>query len=271
MPGTSIAKNKNGVELHFDEGPHEYYTLGADGHKTTYTSVTELVGRFFPKFDADAIAPRVAAKRGVSTEDILREWRETADAACKFGTRVHECAEDTLRGNPLRNTPVDAREAETFKQAVAIAEKIRGKSEVLGIEKVTFIEHLKLAGTVDLFVRNKCKDGTYKYWILDYKTNKKIEQDNPFQKFGYPPFQNMPDNNFSHYTIQLNIYQRMLQLNGEIPDGADIGRALLHITPAGAFPYKIPDIQAQIASMFDSMTNGEMTQIQNEAEKRNDD
>ena len=269
MPGTSVAKNKNGVELHFDEEPHEYYTLDKCGNRTLYTPVTAFVERFFPKFDSENIAPRVAAKRGVSTEDILREWKETADAACKFGTRVHECAEDTMRGNPLRNSPVDAREAETFKHAVEIAKKIRTKYEVLGIEKVTFVERLKLAGTVDLFVRSKQSNGSYKYWILDYKTNKKIEQENPWGKFGYAPFQNMPDNNFSHYTIQLNVYQKMLQINGEIPEGAEVGRALLHITPAGVFPYKIPDIQMQIADVFDELTSKEMKKIQSEIKNDN--
>ena len=268
MPGTSVAKNKNGIELHFDEEPHEYYTLDNAGHKTLYTPVTAFVDSFFPKFNSSAIAPRVAAKRGITTEEVLREWKEIADNACKFGTRVHECAEDTMRGNPLRNKPADAREEETFKHAVSVAKKIRSKYEILGIEKVTFVEDLKLAGTVDLFVRNKRSDGTYKYWILDYKTNKKIEQDNPYQKFGYSPFHRMPDNNFSHYTIQLNVYQRMLQLNDEIPDGAEVGRALLHITPAGVFPYKIPDIQELIINAFDDLSNKEMKQIQSEI--RND-
>ena len=266
MPGTSVAKNKDGVELHFDEGPHEYYTLDSTGkNKTLYTPVTGFVGQFFPKFDSEHIAPRVAAKRGVTTAEILKEWKDIADAACRFGTRVHECAEDTMRGNPLRNTPEDAREEEAFKQAVSVAEKIKAKYEILGIEKVTFVERLRLAGTIDLFVRSLRKDGSYKYWILDYKTNKRIEQDNPYQKFGYPPFQDMPDNNFSHYTIQLNVYQKMLQLNGDIPAGAEVGRALLHITPAGAFPYKIPDIQMQIANVFDGLSEEVAKKIQKEA------
>ena len=270
MPGTSVAKNRNGLELHFDEGPHEYYTLDNSGNKTLYTSVTTLVERFFPKFDSDAIAPRVAAKRGVTTEEILKEWKDIAETASRFGTRVHECCEDAMRGRPLRNSPEDARETETFKHAVTIAEKIRSRYEVLGIEKVTFLEHLKLAGTVDLFARSKKKDGSYKYWILDYKTNKKIEQENPWGKFGFKPFDRFPDNNFSHYTVQLNIYQRMLKLNDEIPDGVDVGRALIHITPAGVFPYPVPDIQNIIASLFDDLGSDGGLKFEREVRKNDD-
>lgn len=267
MPGTSVARNKNGVELHFDEGPHEYYTLDGNGNRILYTSVTTLVDRFFPKFDSNAIAPRVAAKRGVTTEEILKEWKDIAETASRFGTRVHECCEDTMKGNPLRNVPVDAREKETFKHAVMIAEKLKSKYDILGIEKVTFLEHLKLAGTVDLFARSVKKDGSPKYWILDYKTNKKIEQDNPWGNFGFAPFDKFPDNNFSHYTVQLNIYQRMLKLNDEIPDGVDVGRALIHITPAGVFPYPIPDIQNIIATLFDELGHDDEVRLQKEVKK----
>ena len=267
MPGTSVAKNRNGLELHFDEGPHEYYTLDENGTKTLYTSVTGFVERFFPKFDADAIAPRVAAKRGTTTEEILREWKENAAAACTFGTRVHECCEDTMLNRPLRNKPKDARETETFKQAVDIARKIRDRYEILGVEKVTFVDYLKLAGTVDLFARCKNKDGSYKYWILDYKTNKKIDRENPYGKFGFGQFSKFPDNNFSHYTVQLNVYEKMLRINGDIPEGVQVDRALLHITPAGVFPYRIPDIQKTITTLFDELTAGEEKRITEEAVK----
>lgn len=76
---------------------------------------------------------------------------------------------------------------------------------------------LKLAGQVDLLI----KDGNH-ITIVDYKTNKKLDQKSYFDttikgntKMKYP-LNNIMDCNFLHYTLQLSTYAWMVQqLNSE--------------------------------------------------------
>ena len=76
---------------------------------------------------------------------------------------------------------------------------------------------LKIAGQIDLLI----KDGNDIY-IVDYKTNKKIDQKSGFDTSTKKnatmlyPLTNLMDCNYMHYTMQLSTYAYMLQqLNPE--------------------------------------------------------
>ena len=73
MPGTSTAKNPNGVEITFTESTHKYESV-VDGREIEYISGTTFIHRFFPKFDEEKISFFVAKKKGVSQKEILDEW-----------------------------------------------------------------------------------------------------------------------------------------------------------------------------------------------------
>jgi hypothetical protein len=54
----------------------------------------------------------------------------------------------------------------------------------------------------------KRKDGAYA--IYDWKRSKEIKKDNSFEK-GLGPASHLPNSNFWHYTLQLNVYRWFLQ------------------------------------------------------------
>jgi hypothetical protein len=67
-------------------------------------------------------------------------------------------------------------------------------------------EH-KLAGSIDMIFRRK-SDG--KFLIYDWKRSKEIKAENKFQT-GLYPLSHLPDCNYWHYSLQLNVYRWMLE------------------------------------------------------------
>lgn len=247
MPGCSKQTNPRGIEITFDEGTHRYSSV-INGQEISYTSGTTFVSKFFPAFDPTGdILKRCAERAGTTPELLSRQWREKGIKSCQFGTKIHETMEDVLRGDMIRNRPENEQEAKTMKNAMTLARKILKKFDVVGIEKIVFDERIKIAGTMDLFCRVK---NTGQYIILDHKTNEKIETENRFRKFAYYPIQNVADTKFSHYALQLNLYENILKRAEYVSPDEKISKALFHITENGNSTMVIPDMQTEIELMI---------------------
>lgn len=216
-----------------------------------YISGTTFVNHFFPPFDPDGkIAEATARKRGISVEQLKFEWKQNSAAACEFGTRVHETAEDTFYRRPYRNSPRDQREMAVFTHARNTALRIMEGFDVLGVEQIVFDIQYQLAGSIDLLARSK-KDGTI--WIFDHKTNKKIERTNRYGKKGLYPIEHLDDCEFSHYALQLSAYEMILRTARYIPHGSIVRRGIFHYTEAGAQFTELPDYALEVREMVMAM------------------
>lgn len=249
MPSCSKAKNPRGVEIVFTEEDHSYRSI-IDGHPFKYVSGTTFISSFFPEFDPyGTIAESCARKRGITKEEIQAEWAEKAKKSCIYGTKIHETCEDTLKGaKKLRNKPLDDREKATMKNAILMCRRLLEKGDPEGIEKIVFDERLGIAGTVDLLMRSK-KDG--RLWILDHKSNSSIDLENRYDAFAKPPICHVPDTNFWHYSLQLNLYEYLMKSAGYVSPEEEIGKAILHITENGVKTYRIKNMQKEIQAMID--------------------
>ena len=228
MPSSNSAKNSKGIEIFFEEKAHKYYSL-IRGKEVVYTSVTTYVGKFFKPFAAEAVARQIAEKRGTTPEALLKEWKENSEAACRYGTRVHECCEDTLKGRELRCKPENDKEELAFANAVKIANQVKEHYEVIGIEKLIFDENLKLAGTIDLLLKSKKLPNTY--IICDWKTNKEINDQSKYKEHALYPIESLDDCETTHYGLQLGLYGHILKSGGYIPEDATVKTMIVHITP----------------------------------------
>ena len=247
MPSCSRAKNPHGIEIRFEEDTHGYSSI-IDGKEITYISGTTFVSRFFEPFDPTGIITRKCAqKRGLTVEALKQQWRDKASRSCAYGTKIHECCEDTLLERPLRNTAADRREELAIRNAVATSNRVRDRAEILGIEKIIFDENLRIAGTIDLLIRSR-KDG--RIWICDWKTNEKLSRENPYNKFGLPPIENVPDTSIGHYSLQLNLYEHILKKAGYVDGDEKIGKVLFHITESGTKSFVLDDAQNEIEAMI---------------------
>lgn len=247
MPSCSKAKNPRGVEIIFTEEDHSYRSV-IDGHPFKYVSGTTFISGFFLPFDpCGTIAESCAKKRGITKEEIQAEWNEKAKQSCIYGTKIHETCEDVLKGSKaFRNKPNDSREKAAMDNAVTLCKRLLEKGTPEGIEKIVFDERLGIAGTIDLLFRAK-KDG--KLWILDHKSNASIDTENRYNSFAKAPISHVPDTNFWHYSLQLNLYEYLMKYAGYIPEDEKVGKALLHITENGVRTYPVSDMRKEIEAM----------------------
>lgn len=249
MPGCSKAKNPRGIEIIFTEEDHKYKSI-INNKEIEYISGTQFLGKYYPKFDPTGeIAKRCALKAGITVEKIKKQWSDKGIESCRLGTRTHELCEDIILGNKIRNIAESDVEERRFKNASALAYKLKHSIDILGVEKIVFSDRLspKIAGTIDLFGKSR---KTGEYLILDWKTNAEITQDNIYNKFCLNSINHIPDTNFHHYSLQLSLYQFLLKFEEYVPKNAIFKRALLHVTENHAKIIQCPDYTNEIKDMI---------------------
>ena len=75
-------------------------------------------------------------------------------------------------------------------------------------EWMIYHEEMKLSGSIDMIFENP--DGTLK--IYDWKRCEEIKHEAEFNKFATTPcIDHLPDTNFWHYALQLNVYKYILE------------------------------------------------------------
>lgn len=89
------------VKLFFDEELHRY----TDNLGTDYTSTTQIIDKYSPKFKTKEIAKRCvdAGRRGnpkyagKTVAQLMSEWEETTRKACEKGTVKHSFLDDSVK------------------------------------------------------------------------------------------------------------------------------------------------------------------------------
>jgi len=220
----------------FDEPTHKYYVNGScQGN----ISCTGFVHEFFGHFDAKAIITKMrkGAKwatskyYGKTDAEIMAEWSNNGKVASEAGTAMHLAIEQFLHGSPeqIRPETFDSIEWKYFMKfwndCGHDLEPYRSEWEVF-TDSLTSLQgerKIKLCGSIDMVFRRK-SDG--KYVIYDWKRSKEIKSDNPFES-GLAPLEHLPDTNYWHYTMQLNVYKWMLE-NYYGLDVADLYLVIIH-------------------------------------------
>lgn len=229
-----IDKQNGNVAFNNDE--HCYWNVNDNGK---YISVTTLIHRFTQPFDKEFWSAYKALEKLIPKEswpmekksllntktfdrellslynisendfnktqqDILDAWDEENRKSCERGTKIHEELENSFYNKPK----------EISLQKFGIGGKFECKKDYpeLDLEYGVYPEYLiyresndgilRIAGQVDLII----KSGNDIY-IIDHKTNKKIDQKSGFNtstrsttKMKYP-LNNLDDCNFYHYTL----------------------------------------------------------------------
>lgn len=233
------------MKINFDAEKHIYAL--EDG--TELFSVTEYIHNWFPEFDMVAMAEKCSKGknpkyRGRDPEDIIKEWEKKREDAAHKGTNVHNFCEHYLTKDDLPS-PEDERERQLFKSAADFMNELTGRHKILDCEKLVFSPSLKLAGTFDLLLEDK---ETGEIIIADWKTSEEIKTSNYFGK-GLSVLSFMDDCNFNHYSLQLNLYQHIIEKEGYYPYFG-YRKELYHIKETGVDIYPIEDMQNIIKLML---------------------
>ena len=203
------------ARITFDEPTHKY-TI--DGSKYDI-SCTGFVHSFFGHFDADkVIANMMRGKNwkegnkywGMTPQAIKAGWDANGKAASEAGTRMHLDIEHYYNASPIGNVGGDewsVLEGVEWNYFMKYETKFRisGGYVPFRTEWLVFYEEIRLAGSIDMVYKKP--DGTIA--IYDWKRAKEIKTENPYQK-GLDPLDHLPDTNYWHYTLQLNIYASIL-------------------------------------------------------------
>jgi ATP-dependent exoDNAse (exonuclease V) beta subunit len=197
------------LQIEFDEPTHRYTVNGSsDG----WTSCTGFLHSFFPHFDPDTTIKKMMKSPkwpqskyyGMTASEIKNQWNSSGKDASEAGTAMHLGIEMFHNGADVDDSVKDSVEWKYFqnywKECGEDLEPFRTEWEV-------WSEEHKLAGSIDMIYKRK-SDG--KYIIYDWKRSKEIKTTNTFEN-GYPPLDHLPNCNYWHYTLQLNVYKWFLE------------------------------------------------------------
>ncbi|MAD59597.1 MAG: hypothetical protein CMB81_04610 [Flammeovirgaceae bacterium] len=195
--------NKRDLRVKFNEKNHSYMI----DSKNKAISVTQLIQKFFPKFDKEFWANKESIKTGKSKSDILKGWEDLGEKARNLGTELHEQIEKYY--NKLEY--IKSRELEKFFSFHT--KHIENKYKPYRTEWRVFDEDKNIAGTIDMVYE---KDNG-ELFIFDWKRSKKIinsdgsvEKKNPFEN-GLEGLSHLPSSDYVKYCLQQNIYKSILE------------------------------------------------------------
>jgi len=232
--------------INFDEKKHRYSHSRTN---ETYISVTQLLERYFNKFDGKYWSEYKAIQRIIETKigeegfkawkqsiggyekviatfyeqanqdnvdlvpeyiaDILEEWRVKNSIACEEGNEFHNRQETKWKSKWVHMFKNKFRK---YRSQSSAKYEIKQIEDGIYTELRLWSEHYQLAGHADLPIVEKPFIDIY-----DYKTNKKLEFDN----YKHPTkghqmlkgsLKHLKDCNGIHYNLQLSLYAKLMEM-----------------------------------------------------------
>lgn len=190
-------------DIYFQEDTHTY----TDSLGTKYTSVTKFVHEFCVEQDWDKIAEKYAIKHNMSVSEVKDLWDKNKNEAASMGTQVHSYMENLWKRKEYRPVePVGDYEL-VRKSGLEAYNRLYRWFVPIRNEFIVYNPEWALCGTIDYLCWDRREDCIA---ILDWKTNKEIKKENPFQQC-IGPLKGLPDCNYIHYSAQLSTYKLLIE------------------------------------------------------------
>ena len=206
-----LNKHPRDKEVRFVEKTHTYYVKGSS---KGIVSTTGFVHAFFPHFDPMAAITKMKASPkwsespyyGKTDQEIADQWSASGKEASGAGTNMHLAIEQYLNGayNRIEDSVKTTKEWEYFQN---FWNDVKQDFDPYRTEWEVWDDEFKLTGSIDMVFKRK-SDGAYA--IYDWKRSKEIKMDNSWDT-GYGPLDHLPNSNYWHYTLQLNVYRWFLE------------------------------------------------------------
>jgi hypothetical protein len=128
-------------------------------------------------------------------------------------------------------------------------------------EWTVFHEEARIAGSIDMVYELRSVNNsdaptptptpTPTLVIYDWKRCREITRTNPLFKFAiHPVIEHIPDSNYWHYALQLNIYKYILQTKYD-KTVTDLYLVVLHPEAQNYQRIKLPNLQSEVAELFE--------------------
>jgi len=230
------------ANIKFDPIPHTY-TINNDT-SIKYTSVTTWIHSHFSQFDGDKIIDKIFVSKqwgpkhkywGMSKAEILQVWDKNRDESAQAGTNMHyyiECFHNMTPTSPTSSTAATYKDLyeyykttnnnlnpnlnpnpkpyQLLKEWEYFINYVKDYSAFVPYrtEWMVYHEELQLSGSIDMVY--ELPNGNLA--IYDWKRAREIIQDDKFNQQSITKCINhIPDTNYWHYTMQLNIYKMILE------------------------------------------------------------
>ena len=205
------------AHVSFEEKAHKYTVRG---DSTGFTSVTTWNHTHFAQFDETGIVEKImksARRRNDSSykyyrqsaEEILAGWESNRVAASSAGTKLHNDIELFFNQEVVCN---DSVEYGYFLEFWSDFQRDFPHMKPFRTEWIVYFEELKISGSIDMVFEDD-RDGAL--WVYDWKRSKEISYEcNPAFPSAFATtacIAHLPDTNFWHYSLQLNMYKTILE------------------------------------------------------------
>lgn len=250
--------------IEFYEDTHTYKILTDVNHK--YTSVTTWIHSLFNNFDADVIISGIMSSKmwknghkywGKTPDQIKELWEINRIEAANSGTKLHFLIECFMNNPSFPSDYVYSnfdlynayKNTNNFPEWNYFIQFIRDFPHLkpFRTEWTVYHEDIQIAGSIDMVYENT--DGTLS--IYDWKRAKTITKENYYNKFStYSTISYLPDTNYWHYALQLNIYKHiLLDKYGIIIK--DLFLVRLHPDADNYELIELPDLSSIISVLFE--------------------
>ena len=250
-----------------------YATTYDEGCKPPYISVTTWIHSHFENFDADAIISRMMASPkwplsayyGKTREEIKAGWDKSRDEAADAGTKLHYAIECYYNRGAAPEPPYNrgaAPQADTkggsgghapeYNYFINFTKKHAADFVPYRTEWMVYDEEVRIAGSIDMLFEDPLEEGAL--MIYDWKRSKEIKKTSGFDmKYATTECINhLPDSNFWHYSLQLNIYKAIIERNYD-KKVTRLMLVCLHPNNKNGdyIVVKVPDLQAEVRELFE--------------------
>lgn len=231
---------------------HRYVINGDD----SYISGTTFVHRFVEEFNSDKIIHNMMKSRnwnnskyyGMTIDEIKLLWDENKNEASGAGTKLHfdiECFYNMINNN---NNSIEWSYFIKFYNDYKHLIPYRSEFKV-------YHEELKLVGTIDMIFMDKNDPNIIE--IYDWKRSKEIIKKSNFGKWMKGDIlSHLPDTNFWHYSLQLNIYKAIIEAKYS---KKVVGLYLVCLHPnnknSSYQRIKCADLSSEVAELFNDRIN----------------
>jgi hypothetical protein len=196
----------------FDSKTHSYFL---DNKKLI--SVTTLLNKYKNKFDSEYWSKIIAKRENISQSEVLEKWKKKAFKSTEIGTAIHKIFEDYVNNdfteennklifkyNNLNDEFLDDFNAKK-NNALNFINDFFITKRIIPLHSEYICYNEKIAGQIDLI----CKDQKDNYYILDFKTNEKIDFNSYNNIKTNYQLNFLEDSSYWHYCIQLSIYKEL--------------------------------------------------------------
>ena len=177
-----------------------------------FTSTTTFIHSLFKPFDSTAIINNMmnspnwkdSIYYGKSKQEIKNLWKQNGKEAASAGTLMHEDIEKFYNNMQVNNNSIEYSYFLDFQKSHKHLIPYRTEWKI-------YDEELQLSGCIDIVYIDKDTDELI---LGDWKRCKEIKKINTWKKYSINDLiSHIPDTNFFHYSLQLNVYKRILEKN----------------------------------------------------------